>query len=508
MLFFLPSLAPNTAWYGPATVTFSIQVPGNPFDPAQNDLMVKFLPAKGAEEDRIAYVDFDGTIKATLVTQNPGRFRAVLYRNGKEMMEPPAEGIFSITKPLAHGFIRVDPEAKNRFRWDDGTPYYPMGFNLGWQSEGLLPLSEQIAKMGQNGVNWTRVWASNWDGKNPWWPQNDLRANKEQLWPKALDNWDDVVISCETASVPFQMVLFNHGSFSSKVNPNWPDHPFNAKNGGFLKDAADFFTDSEAKRRTKMWLRYAVARWGSSADIMAWELFNEVEWVDARYAERWPDIVSWHKEMAEYMRSIDPYHHLITTSSAMNQKALWDSVDYYQPHTYPSNVLTAVNDIVVPDDKPLFFGEFGPPAGEGFAAGIRDGIYGAMLANQAGAAQFWAWDEVEKQNLYPIFKTASEVIVTSDLGKHPTARRLDLRVGTADVSAMALGESDWLLMRVKGSNSPATISGLSLADGNYDMTEFDLVANTSKTSVVRVGNFTYSLPLTSQDLVLTFKRKL
>jgi hypothetical protein len=466
MLLSLLALDTRPVWYGPLTATFEIQVPGNPYDPDQNDLKVKFIPERGNSEERLAYADTDGTIKAVLVTQNPGKFRAILLRNGKEMLEPPKEGILEAKQPLPNGFIHVNPAVTNRFEWDSGAAYYPVGFDLGWQNGNFIPMADQISKMAAAGVNWTRIWASNWDDKNPWWPQGDGRASKTELWPKAIINWQGIVAACDQVGLPFQMVLFNHGSFSSKVNPNWPDHPWNAKNGGFLQDASDFFTDKEAKRRAKMWLRYAVARWAASPNVMAWELFNEVEWVDARYANRWGDIADWHKEMADYLRSIDPYHHLITTSSAMDQKALWATMDYYQPHTYPPNVLMAVAGYEQPGDKPLFFGEFGTPVGSGepLKAGLRDGIYGAMLANQAGAAELWYWDAVEKENLYPIFTAAQTVLRESDLARHPNARQLDLKVATPGSATLKFGPGQgWAQAGQTTFEIPSDINPKSLA---------------------------------------------
>jgi len=429
------------SWFGPATATFQVQFGGNPYDPDQNDVRVQFTGPSGPPIERIAYYDGVSGYKAVLVTPLKGLYKAVLLRNGKKMLELPQEGLLDVRRPFEHGYVHPDPVAKNRFRFDDGTPYYPIGFNLGWQGETGPTMVEQLAKMGKTDITWSRIWASSWDGKNPWWPQGDAKVIKGQLWAKALDTWQDLVDQCERSGVEFQFVLFNHGAFSSKVNPNWPDHPWNAAKGGFLKDAGDFFTDPEAKRRAKMWLRYAVARYGASQSILAWELFNEVEWVDARYEDRWADVEAWHKEMADYLRSIDPYGHMITTSSAIERKGLFASMDYYQPHTYPSNVLNAVAGANLPTDKPAFFGEFGPPSTEKNAirAGIRDGIYGGIVANQAGPAMFWSWDEVEPMGLYGEFKNAAEVIHLSEIAKHPNAKQLKIRVNTAAGGDLTFG---------------------------------------------------------------------
>ncbi|MBC8064605.1 MAG: cellulase family glycosylhydrolase, partial [Chlorobia bacterium] len=198
-------------------------------------------------------------------------------------------------------------------------------------------------------------------------------------------------------------------------------------------------TDPEAKRRTKMWLRYAVARWGHSPSVMAWELFNEVEWVDSRYEEKWKDVVAWHKEMSDYIRSIDPYQHLVATSSTFEFPNLYDSVDFYQPHTYPPDVRTAISGFKVPEDKPLFFGEYGPGVlnKEGQRLDVRDGIWAGLLADHAGAGSFWTWDVVHKENLYGEYKVASKVLQESGLADHPGARPSVVKVsttGTADMT--------------------------------------------------------------------------
>lgn len=433
--------APLKTWYGPAVATFHAAFGGNPYDPAQNDVKVRFTGPSGAPIERIAYFDESDCVwKAVLVTEKPGKYVAKLIRNGVEKLQAPDEGILDVSNPLPNGFVRIDPFDPRRFRWDNGDPYYPIGFNMGWHNTNDIPLPAQIDKMGKNGVNWTRIWACHWDGKNPWWPQDKADSKQDGLWSEALEQWATLVPSCEKNKVEFQMVLFHHGLFSSTVNPNWPDHPWNAKNGGFLKSAADFFVDPEAKRRSKMWLRYAVARFGHSPSIMAWELFNEVEWVDARYANRWGDIATWHSEMADYIRSIDPYQHLITTSSAVEQKDMYSKLDYLQPHIYTPNVFAGIHGTSPAIDKPMFFGEFGAEdMGKADARlVIRDGILGALLANHSGAGQFWYWDLVDHKDLYGEFSHASALIDKSDFVRHANARPVKIIASTESRGAAEL----------------------------------------------------------------------
>lgn len=452
----------TATWFGPAFATFRVEFGGNPYDPEVNDVRVRFVGPKGEKVERLAYYDGDGAWKAVLVAPAAGKYKAILLRNGEEANEPAAEGTLDVSQPVKMGFIKVDPVAKNRFRRDTGQPYYPNGFDLGWQDNSLPDLTEQLAKMGQAKVNWTRIWACSWDGKNPWWPNDKQTVEPGELWQPALQRWDKLVSASEKSGVSFQFVLFHHGEFASKTDPNWPENPWNTKNGGFLKNSADFFTDPEAKRRSKLWLRYAVARYGASPNVMAWELFNEVQWVDAVAQNRWADISAWHKEMAAYLRSIDPYHHLVTTSSVMEPASLWADMDYVQPHTYPANIVASVSGEQMPKDRPGFFGEFGP-SGDATAPAhrvVRDGIYGGMLANHAGPGMYWYWDNVEKQNLYPDFFAAGKVIEASDIALHPNARRLDLGIETAGSADLVFAPGGgWSPLKKAKLSFPADISG-------------------------------------------------
>ena len=61
------------------------------------------------------------------------------------------------------------------------------------------------------------------------------------------------------------------------------------------------------------------------------------------YANQWSNIEAWHNEMAQFIRTNDVYHHLITSSSDLT-KPIWDQTDYYQHHDYPSDLITGIRD--------------------------------------------------------------------------------------------------------------------------------------------------------------------
>lgn len=426
----LPTLlaAPTAVWYGPKTVSFNLETGGNPYDPVQNDVQVEFKGPGGVTERRLAYFDGDGW-KATLLTHTKGDFTPTVFYNGTRGVSLPPVALTTI-KPF--GFVRLG--GATNFRLDDGTAYWPLGHNLAW-GNGTEDLTADLRQMGADGLNWSRIWANHWDGKNPFWKEGETPKAIGTMIPSVLNKWDSIVDAADAAGVRFQMTLFHHGPWSTRVNSNWPENPWNVKNKGFLKTPSEFFTNPRAKALAKEWLRYAVARWGHSPSIMAWELFNEVQWCDPHYEKGGDAILgAWHDEMADYLRSIDPYHHLITTSSDLDLP-IYKRVDYYQPHTYPPSVEAAV--AAAPTlDKPLFFGEFGPGQLDGSrpvqVAAIRDGIWTALLSLQAGAGQYWSWDLIPKEKLEPEFARAARLareIGADHSAFHPQAVTLDAGMG-------------------------------------------------------------------------------
>ena len=437
-------LAPApVVWYGPKTVAFALAAPGNPYDPVANDVRVEFRGAKGVVERRLAYFD-GGVWKATLLARTKGGFRPVVFRNGVRAKALP---LITLARVLPGGFVRLG--GPKGFRFDDGTPYWPLGHNLAWSNAEVPDLPAYLGKMGGEGLDWARIWADHWDGKNPFWKEGETPKQAGMMIPSVLAKWDGIVAAADTARVRFQMTMFHHGPWSTRVNSNWGENPWNAKNGGWLRTPAEFFTDPKAMALSRAWLRYAVARWGHSPSIMAWELFNEVQWCDPHYEKGGDAILGrWHDAMADYVRSIDPYRHLVTTSSDLDLP-IYRKVDYLQPHGYPASVAAMVAG--TPKlAKPFFWGEIGPGQLDGSrpvqVAAVRDGIYTALLTGQAGAAQYWTWDRVASQDLEPEFRRAARLVRASGFDRRAgTPRKVDLGVGfggdLAAVPGMGWGAS-------------------------------------------------------------------
>ena len=329
--------------------------------------------------------------------------------------------------PTSPGFVRVDPVNPRRFITSNGRRFFPVGQNVAWGYSNNPSADYRVTtifpKMGAAHENWSRVWMTHfydWQGLglNLDWPK--VNNTFGQLSLNNARNWDAIVSAADQAGIHFQMTLQHHGQYSStnisKTDPNWEQNPYNVANGGFLTSATNFFTDSTAKSLTKRKLRYIVARWGYSPAIMAFELFNEVQFTDAASANQWTNIGAWHNEMAQFIRTNDVYHHLITSSSDLTQP-IWDRTDYYQHHDYPSDLITGIRDAQDITASQPVAPDFSGECGIDFTAhvGISPPVWAGLMAAQSGGAQPWYWDTIDPNNDYFLIQSAADFVTASGL---------------------------------------------------------------------------------------------
>jgi Domain of unknown function (DUF5060) len=439
----LPARALAGGTYAKLEVAFELpQLSGNPFDFTQNDVKVTFLCPDSQRVMVPAFFDGGQTWRVRFTPVMPGKHAIVAVTlNGKEISPLNLQvRVFDVAGTPQPGFVRIDPEDPLKFAFDDGTPYYPVGYNLGWRNENGPPLMDSLSRMGQAGVNWTRIWMSHWDGKNLDWAQRT--ADQPKLGELNLATarlWDQIVNAAEANNIHFHLVLQHHGQYSTRTNPNWAENPWNKVNGGWLESPIQFFTDPKAIALTKSKFRYIIARWGYSPSIMAWELFNEVEFTDA-FEKNLDAVAAWHAEMAAFIREQDPYHHLITTSSDVNEPKLWPATDYYEAHTYPPDILSAM--AVLEADKlprPYFFGEIGSgnSSANQDAATLQRILWASIMSGASGAAQFWYWDIVEPKHLLGNYAAAQRFIARSGVLKQRGLKPIEVIPQTPKLTALS-----------------------------------------------------------------------
>ena len=389
----------------------------DPFDYTQTDMRVQITKPDSSALSLPAFFDGGVTWRVRHTPTTPGLYQATgVTLNGQAIQTSlqPASWMVS-GNPTGPGYVRVDPANTNKFITSDGRRYFPVGEDVAWDVNSTASVVNLLAKLGGARENWARIWMDDWDGKNLDWPKPGAFG---QLNLTVAQKWDAIVSAAEQCGVFFQMTLQHHGQYSSNVDPEWSSNPYNSANGGFLTNAAQFFTNSTAKALTKRKLRYAIARWGYSPSIMAWELFNEVQFTDAAQGGQWNLIGAWHDEMAQFIRSQDLYQHLITTSSDVNQP-IWNQCDYYTHHDYPTDYISALRDPPgVPAGqpvKPIFGAEAGSDLT--FHYGLHAPLWAGLMGAQSGGAQPWYWDRIDAESGYNLIRPLRDFVLWSGIGE-------------------------------------------------------------------------------------------
>lgn len=405
---------PTASAAGP--VEFGFRVTAAESDPFAREIWADVVTPSGATVRLPAFYRGNGEFAVRARATEAGEYRLGAITEGGSSgapmrldAAPIGDGVARADVAASMAQVRVGEEASpTTFVLADGASFQPVGSNLAWTvGEPPVPYFRRAMHAWQReDLNWMRIWMAHWGRLNLDWL--DERAGPSPA-PGTIDesvanSWDAIVADAEAAGVYIQLVLQHHGQYSTRVNSNWGINPWNAANpGGFLKKPGDFFTDPKAIALTKRKYRYIVARWGYSPAIMAWELFNEVHWVDPIHIDRdETTVAAWHSTMAAALRGFDSYGHLVTTSTEDMQSAIYRDMDYFQPHLYPSNILAAVRSFhPAPEElgRPVFYGEVGDDhvalseAQKKSGVSIVPPVWASLMGTGRYAAQPWlGWD--------------------------------------------------------------------------------------------------------------------
>ena len=420
-LLFLASFAAAAA--KPIEFEFIAPVSAVDPNPYSRDIWVTVTTPSGQERDFPAYYA-DGGLFAIHV--RPSEIGAYTFGSVSEktLGKNATDLIVTLVSPkVVQNTARTrlpsilrDPKEPRRFIRSDGIPFVPVGANLAWAADGakdrLAYYDNALREFSKANLNWMRVWMAHWDGMNLDWLPPDMGPSPKpgHFSEQVAENWDHLLESAEQNGVYVQMVLQHHGQYGTISNANWSENPWNASNpGGFLASPNEFFTNTDATAITLIKYRYIIARWGWSPAVISWELFSEVHWTDAFVQGNEADIARWHTLMAKYIRSIDAYGHLITTSTENLGSAIYEKMDYYQPHLYAVDPIAASRTFE-PDysklDRPAFYGEEGddhepfPDTVKNSGLDILPPVWASIMGQGDGVAQPWdGWRLLEQKRL-------------------------------------------------------------------------------------------------------------
>lgn len=422
--------APPTPQVLPAYGLFEISFPvaleyTNPFDSSSVEVNADIHTPDGTVLTVPCFYDGDAGWKMRFTPSRPGDYSYRITAKTPAAQAETAAGRFRVEPGPEPGFVRVGQNTSRHFVFDNGDSYFPVGENMGWvhwgSSSSLSTWISYLEECQQAGVNWIRIWMCPWGMTElVWTPRNNRYHGYQQY---DLDNArgnDGIFQEAQKRGIYIQWVINHHGQYSINTNPEWDNNPYNVKNGGFLESPEQFFTNEEAKRHYRDRLRYLVARWGYSTHLLAWEFWNEVD-LTHRYD---PAVVkAWHEEMSAYLRGLDPYDHLQTSSTSSNRPELYEArgLDFLQSHAYVQNIIgtqmtTSRQRYEAYPDHPHFFGEMsydwrGPNTGDKEGVILHNQLWASVHSHDAGTAMTWWWDNwVRPYNLYYHFRAVANYV--------------------------------------------------------------------------------------------------
>ncbi len=329
------------------------------------------------------------------------------------------------------GLIKVDKSNNRTFMYENGETFMPIGENMGWWADNSRKTYDYyvwFSNANKNNMNIARIWMAPW-GFCLHWGKNMYDLSDRLNYAARLDR---VIEYADEFDMYIMLTLLNHGQFSTGADPTWNQNPYNKANDGILSSPEAFFTSKEAKDNYKNELLYIIGRYGYSDNIMCWELFNEVDWTDNASLNAL-NIKNWHKEMGEFIKNNDSYHHMVSTSYKTEQGTSFnlDVIDFACPHSYGyagKNICDTLPNVLDKlyrqYNKPILHAEIGIDWQNGYnnykldpkGINLRQNSWAGMMGGGAGGAMNWWWDSyVHPYNLYYQFAGAGSFAKLMDL---------------------------------------------------------------------------------------------
>ncbi len=358
------------------------------------------------------------------------------------------------------GFIT---KRNNRYLQKGDDPLFMVGTNLCWYGRDAFskPIVNELGTndfvryfdiLQENEANFTKVWINHPPGislTGREWTTDKVHGfddyNQKDAW-----QLDKIFELAEARNLNIILCVFQQNSFVNTYgvnnwdNSNAFNRSVNRSDKETINSPFDFFSDENTRKRTRDMLRYMIARWGYATNLVAWKIFTEIEQVENIWSKSGVNppngylesVFSWHTEMSKYIRRIDAFDHLITTSSpnkysngGKEYPRVFYDMDLTISHDYKG--INTLNDIKVFEkhllvranayssedklqDKPYMSQEWGVVPGKklremdpvGYA--FHCCLWSSAMSGAFGSVLSWEWDTyLVKNDLFKQLKPVS-----------------------------------------------------------------------------------------------------
>jgi hypothetical protein len=361
--------------------------------------------------------------KARFAARETGKYTYYFRLTKKDTVEVTTAATFTAQPGKKPGFLHNYNHWV--FQFDNGELFRGIGENVGWESRNFendkWTYDYLLPTLSKNGANYFRTWMCPWnlplETQKVGSTKRYVNAT-EYFHPGGIKRMEELVHLIDSLGLYLMLTLdMNSG--------NWHNSPYNIENGGPAKTYTEFFSLPASMEKYKNKLRYVVARWGYSTNIGAWEFFNEI---DNGVFTRSDSILiphayvtHWHREMSRYLKDIDPYQHLVTTSISHRDIEGLNSVpyiDFNQKHIYKhTEKIPGIYPAYIETyGKPYVVGEFGfrwedqdPKYAKEANYDYKRGLWFGMFSPTPILPMSWWWELFDDQQMTPYFQSVREI---------------------------------------------------------------------------------------------------
>jgi len=330
--------------------------------------------------------------------------------------------------PVRSGYVDIAP-SRQYFQTGDGQPLRLIGENVAWGNDAqTYSYDTWFAHMQSAGENFARIWMSPWEFGIEVTGTSLTNYSLQPAW-----QLDYVLELAEQRGIYLLLCLDYHGMFATELDGwpmDWHQNPYNVTNGGPCIVANDFFTNPAAQGLYQKRLRYLIARYGYSQNLLAWQLINEI---DNDYSFlNFMDVARWHGVMGGWLHTNDVFGHLVTTSlfGGSDRPEIWSlpQLDFAVYHSYheaaPADRLnTVAQSFRQRYGKPVMIGEFATSSSgwnrtsDPHLRGWRQAIWGGALGGSVGTAMSWWWESIDGENDYFVYASLGTVLNRTGWGR-------------------------------------------------------------------------------------------
>lgn len=339
-------------------------------------------------------------------------------------------------------FIRVSKEYPRYFENSDGKTWIPVTINYiipnGRDSDVFRDVKKYFKHFSANGGNSIRIWISS--------PFLEIEDQKVGVYDSVkFARIDSVISLAREYGLHIKFTLQHIRTIQSVARPGfgWANRAFmSEEQGGPFKGIKEYVNTPQGRTAYLDRVRALANRYRNTKVIFGWELWNEMDAVNAD----WYDFTA---EMLDSVHELFPNQLVLQSLGSMfnpagirNYKQLLtlDNNDYICMHRYldmgakfgqlpivrapiDSLVVEAMDSVYVPEVvKPVVFDEIGATAPdftgpsalyEKDTAGVlaHDMIFAPFFCGAAGCGSMWYWnDYVEKNNLWYHYRRFQHMI--------------------------------------------------------------------------------------------------